>query len=73
MPTTDVWSCGVLLHILLSGYPPFCGRDEFEIMQKIKIGLFSLKAVEWKYISNEGKKLIHKMLTYDPHQRITAK
>ena len=72
MPTSDVWSCGVILHILLSGYPPFSGCTDLEIIQKIKRGNFSLRAVEWKNITNDGKKLIMKMLIYDPNKRYTA-
>jgi len=69
---SDVWSCGVILHILLSGYPPFCGRDENEIMLKVKTGSYSLKAVEWKNITKEGKRLIDKMLVADPNHRYSV-
>ncbi|CDW79237.1 protein kinase domain containing protein [Stylonychia lemnae] len=69
---SDVWACGVILHILLSGYPPFCGRDEYEILQRVKSGSYSLKAVEWKNITKEGKKLIEKILVVDPNHRYTV-
>jgi calcium-dependent protein kinase len=60
------------MHILLSGYPTFCGRNDYEVIQKIKNGVYSLKAVEWKNISKEGKALVKDMLQYDPTKRPTA-
>lgn len=44
----DIWSCGIILHILLCGYPPFRGKHEKEILEKVEIGYFSLSGPEWK-------------------------
>jgi len=48
---SDVWSCGVIMFILLSGDPPFNGRNNREIFQKIKIGIYSFKNKVWRKIS----------------------
>ncbi|EGR29296.1 protein kinase domain protein [Ichthyophthirius multifiliis] len=68
----DVWSCGIILFISLCGYPPFSGRNEDEILKKVKIGKFKFDPEDWDHISNDAKQLIQKMLTYDPKKRITA-
>lgn len=36
----DVWSCGIILYILLCGYPPFTGKSEEDILKKVKVGKF---------------------------------
>jgi calcium-dependent protein kinase len=69
---SDIWNCGVIMHILLSGYPPFSGKFDEEIVEKARLGKFSLKAVEWKNVSNEGKNLIIKMLKPEASYRYTA-
>lgn len=68
----DIWSCGVILCLLLSGHPPFDGKTELEIFTKIIKGTYSLSSDIWSKVSNEAKVLISKMLTIDPDQRITA-
>ena len=67
----DIWSCGVLLYILLYGKPPFDGRTTNSIVEKILIGKFRLSGQE--QISKEAKSLISKMLEYKSKQRISAK
>ena len=68
----DIWSAGVILYILLSGYPPFSGSNTAETLTKVKEGAFHFNFNEWTYVSQEGKELIIKMLKKNPSERINA-
>jgi calcium-dependent protein kinase len=68
----DVWSIGVMMYILLSGRPPFDGKDDKEIIKKVRAGDYSTNANEWKSISDEAVDLVDKLLEYDPKQRLSA-
>jgi calcium-dependent protein kinase len=69
----DIWSCGVILFIMLCGYPPFRGNSEEAILSNISRGHFSFSGKEWAGVSQEAKGLIMKMLTKNPQRRPTAK
>jgi calcium-dependent protein kinase len=68
----DVWSCGVIMYILLCGYPPFNGESDNEILSKIKTGKFTFPDEEWESISYDAKDLIKCMLEFDPKKRASA-
>ena len=68
----DIWSAGVILHILLCGSPPFDGQHESEILAKVKRGKFSMTGPAWSGISSEAKDLLRRMLCKNPKQRLPA-
>ncbi|KAA3681802.1 calcium/calmodulin-dependent protein kinase (CaM kinase) II [Paragonimus westermani] len=68
----DVWACGVILYILLVGYPPFWDEDQTRLYTQIKSGAFDYPSPEWDTVTTEAKALINSMLTVSPSRRITA-
>jgi len=70
----DLWSCGVIMYILISGEPPFndARADNDAIMKKVEAGKYDIEHGIWKSVSKEAKDLIKKLLTYDPAERISA-
>jgi calcium-dependent protein kinase len=68
----DIWSCGVIMYILLCGYPPFNGENDNEILNRIKTGKYIFPEEEWDNVSDEAKDLIGKMLTFAPADRYSA-
>ena len=69
----DLWSCGVILYILLCGSPPFYGKSEKEIFQRILDGNINFKHKIWCKISEEAKNLVTKLLQVDPTKRLSAR
>lgn len=67
----DLWSCGMILYILLSGQPPFDGREDsiFKILKNVNI---KTEGAHWESVSTEAKDLLHKLLEPDPNKRISA-
>ena len=68
----DMWSCGVIMYILLCGFPPFYGKNDQEIYNSIKSGRFTFKNVIWNSVSVYAKNLIKKLLNVDFTKRPTA-
>ena len=68
----DVWSCGVIMYILLSARPPFGGEDDNEIMERVSSGKYDLESPPFNKLSKNSIDLIKRLLTMDPEQRISA-
>lgn len=68
----DVWSMGVILYILLCGFPPFYHEDTAQLYKLIKKGEYDFPEEYWGNISEEAKGLVRAMLTVDPKRRITC-
>jgi len=68
----DIWSCGVIMYVLLCGYPPFYGDTDADVLQKVRLGNFTFTAADWKGVSEDAKDLIRKTLKMNPRDRYTA-
>ena len=69
----DIWACGVIMYVLLSGVFPFYGKSQEEITKKIIKGKFEFEDKYFKKISENCKDLIRKCFIYDKDKRISAK
>ena len=67
-----MWSAGVIIFILLGGYPPFACPDQNELYEMIKTGNYEFEEDYWGHISAEAKDLIASLLTVDPNKRLSA-
>jgi serine/threonine protein kinase len=68
-----MWSLGVIVFILLSGYPPFTDSDKRALFRKIQKGKFDFHPDYWGGISEEAKEMVKGLLTVDPKKRLSAK
>lgn len=68
----DVWACGVILYILLVGYPPFWDEDQHRLYSQIRQGIVEFPSPEWDSVTEDAKNLITEMLNVNPKNRLTA-
>jgi len=68
----DLWSCGVIMFILLCGYPPFSGDTNEQILERVATGKFEFHADRWADVSGDAQDLIRELLQKDPQDRFTA-
>lgn len=71
-PAVDMWACGVVLYIMLSGKMPFFGRNDAECLKRTAEGKYSFPSREWSRISPEAVSLVKALLQVDPSKRLTA-
>jgi len=62
----DLWSCGVILYILLCGYPPFNGQTDKKIIESVLAGEFTIDEPEWHQVSDSAKDLVQRLLEHEP-------
>mmetsp|Transcript_51005 Transcript_51005/g.51947 ORF Transcript_51005/g.51947 Transcript_51005/m.51947 type:complete len:131 (-) Transcript_51005:327-719(-) len=67
-----MWSVGVILYILLGGYPPFIENTQRELFRKIKRGDYEFHEEYWGTVSKEARNLIQSLLTVKPSERLDA-
>jgi calcium/calmodulin-dependent protein kinase I len=68
----DMWSVGVIIYILLSGYPPFYDDSPPKIFKKITEAKFDFNDPVWDEVSDSAKDLIRKLLVRNPEDRLSA-
>jgi serine/threonine protein kinase len=69
----DMWSFGVVIYILLGGYPPFHEECRQDLYTLIRRGDYEFHSDYWSEISSDAKNLIARCLTVDPQQRYTPR
>mmetsp|Transcript_16283 Transcript_16283/g.33652 ORF Transcript_16283/g.33652 Transcript_16283/m.33652 type:complete len:238 (+) Transcript_16283:569-1282(+) len=68
----DMWSLGVIVYILLGGYPPFIEQNQRDLFRKIRKGQYEFHEEYWGQVTNEAKALISALLTVSSTKRIAA-
>lgn len=71
--SADLWSIGVILFVLLVGYPPFMEANQRALFHKVRLGEYQFFEPDWEGISDDAKDLVSKLLIVDPACRLTAR
>lgn len=70
--STDMWSLGVLVFILLSGRRPFEEDEREQIFKKVTSGEYSMETGEWEIVTDEGRDFVTRLLQVNPGDRMTV-
>lgn len=68
----DMWSIGVIVYILLGGYPPFIESNQRTLFRKIRKGQYEFHEEYWGQVSDDAKDLIRNLLTVNPDERYNS-
>jgi calcium/calmodulin-dependent protein kinase I len=68
----DMWSLGVIVYILLGGYPPFIEQNQRELFRKIRKGQYEFHEEYWGQVSSDAKNLISSLLTVSSTDRMNS-
>lgn len=69
----DCWSLGIIMYTILSGSPPFTGKNNQEVLMKVYNGSYSMRGKTFQKVSKMAKDLISRLLVNDPNMRLTAR
>lgn len=70
---SDLWACGIITYLLLSGVSPFRGQNDRETLQRIQMGDIDFDFELWQNISREAKHFVANLLVYKPEERMSVR